>query len=214
MKNQSKKTKLAKSLHDFAVLDAKVLAQRKCTLNVPYELTANNLTDQYITVNSSLKEINAALFEAGTLNYTRFVALNAFRAKYSELYNIYSCNIEDEIENMLIVTCDLSHDLNGDECTPIKAIQSYIAYGVKNDENICTPIRKENERYITGIKALNKEVKKTNKETAKKEAKKVVKFYSLNRAEKIQVKTAEFIQLGCDESTALKMATNFVDNLK
>ena len=114
MKNQSKKTKLAKSLHDFAVLDAKVLAQRKCTLNVPCELTANNLTDKYITVNSSLKEINAALFEAGTLNYTKFVAINAFRAKYNELYNIYSCDIEDEIENMCIVTNDLTNDLNGE----------------------------------------------------------------------------------------------------
>lgn len=210
MKNQSKKTKLAKSLHDYAVLDAKVLAQRKCTLNVPNELTANSLTDNYITVNSSLKEINAALFEAGTLNYTKYVAINAFRAKYGELYEIYSCNIEDEIENLLIVTCDLSHDLNGDECTPIKAIQSYIAYGVKNDENICTPIRKENERYITGIKELNKESKKEHKNKVKTAAKNEAK---LTKEQWIENKTHELITAGVPVDMAKNVAENLYKNL-
>lgn len=210
MKNLTKKTKLAKSLHDFAVLDAKVLAQRKCTLNVPGELTANSLNDKVITVHSSLKEINAALFEAGTLNYTKFVAMNSFRAKYSELYYIYSCDIESEIENMLIVTCDLTHDLNGEECTPIKAIQSYISYGVKNDENICTPIRKENERYIEGIKALNKECKKEHKNKVKMAAKNEAK---LTKEQWIENKTNELITAGVPVDMAKNVAENLYKNL-
>ena len=213
---KTKKTNLAKSLHDLAVNDVKESITRKVSNNVSLnEMNVrNNNVTEYVTVNSSVKDIFSALQENCMEEYNKVCAYNAFRAKYSELYNIYGVDIENDIIQMYVNTLDLTIDFDGNECTPIQAVKSFISFGVKNDVEFCTPIRKENKRYIDGIKALKKETKKTAKETAKKETKKTVLFYSLSYTEKIRVKTDEFIKLGCDKNMAAIMAKNFVDNLK
>ena len=202
---KEKKTKLAKSLHEIAVSELRENIRFKVRNN-SHTLTANNMCENYVTENSSIKDIYNVFCENSQNEIEKICAYQSFRAKYTKLYQVYDYNIENEIENILVTTLDLTQNLDGEKCTPIQALKSYISFFVKNDSEFCAPIKKENERYLSGIKALKKE--------AKKEAKKVVTFYSLSRAEKIATKTAEFIKLGCDENTAKIMATNFVDNLK
>ena len=208
------KTQLAKSLHQLAIDEISERRTNKVRNNWESQLFNTSLVEtstNHVTENSALKDIFNAMCEVTESEYQKMIAICAFRAKYSKLYSLYSCDIDNDIDEMMCATNELTHDLDGNENTPLNCIKSFVNFGVKNDVFFCTPMREENKRYLDGIKEIKKAQKTEQKAIAKNIAKVVAKT---SKSDWIQKQVEIMMNNGVDENTAKMCAEMMYNNLQ